>query len=158
MISLSGEETKNGLPITLKLSEFGSRLLADYVARARPLLLKSPTPALFISKSGTRMTRSAMSTQYADFTEREIGYRVNAHLNRHICASAVIKETKGDFVRASKILGHADANTTSVFYADFEAEVAQETWHEILDRERTVDASFVGPLLAGVLARRKAKK
>jgi hypothetical protein len=70
----------------------------------------------------------------------------------------VIKETKGDFVRASKILGHADVETTSIFYADFDAEVAQEAWHDILDKERVVDGPFSGPRLTAALARRKERK
>ncbi len=157
MFFVSGEKTKTGRPNNLKLSKFGSRLVADYVGRARPLL-KSPTPALFISQNGTRKTRATLSTQYAAFTEREIGYRVNAHLNRHICASRVIRETKGDFTRASKILGHADVETTSAFYSDFDSEVAQETWHDMLDRDRSASGSLTGSILAGALARRRIKK
>ncbi len=157
LICIPEEETKNDRAINLKLTKFGSALVADYIARARPLLLKEPTKALFISQTGTRKTRSGLSTQYGNFVEREVGVRINAHLNRHICASGVINETGGDFNRASKILGHGNAETTAIFYTDFEAEIAQKTWLGIVEQGRKDDEMTLGPLLARAIIARRAK-
>ena len=140
------KETKTGKPINLELSMATTALLDDYLVRARPLLQKFPSPAVFLTMNGLRKTAKELSTQYGNFTEYEIGIRITPHFHRHYCATTIVNEG-GDLLTASKLLTHASPQTTASFYAHLERDVAQTRWHDILERLRADDRETLEILL-----------
>ena len=156
LISIPKEEVKNEQAINLSLSLRASAIVADYLERARPLLLKAPRSALFISQNGVPKSPSALTRQYGCFTEREVGIRIHPHFHRHYCATTIVNTVEGGMRVASKILAHKSVETTATFYADLEAGIAQNRWHRILEGLRAEDAVVLETLTGRSFERRKA--
>ena len=155
-ISISKEEVKNEQAINLRLSLRASAIVADYLERGRPLLLKAPTSALFISRNGVPKSPSALTRQYTHFTEREVGIRIHPHFHRHYCATTIVNSLEGGLAVASKILAHKSTVSTASFYAELEMGVAQNRWHRILEGLRTEDAAVLETLTGRSFERRRA--
>ena len=156
LISIPKEEVKNETAINLSLSLRASAIVADYLERGRPLLLKAPTSALFISQNGVPKSPSALTRQYTNFTEHEVGIRIHPHFHRHYCATTIVNSLEGGMSVASKILAHKSLETTATFYADLEAGIAQNRWHRILEGLRAEDAVVLETLTGRSFERRMA--
>lgn len=146
LIFIPAHETKTGKPIDLELSMATTALLDDYLTRARPLLQKVPSAAVFLTMNGLRKASKDLTTQYGNFTEHEIGIRITPHFHRHYCATTIVNEG-GDLLTASKLLTHASPQTTASFYAHLEREVAQTRWQSMLDTLRADDREVLKILL-----------
>jgi hypothetical protein len=136
LIAIPAEEMKSGRPHETMLGEVGSAVLTDYVERVRPVLLKGPCSALFISRHGRPKTRVTLSNQYSAFIHREIGIKVNPHLHRHFAAMNWLNAMPGAYEAISDILGHASTAVTKAFYCGAERRTALQRWHEVLDARR----------------------
>ena len=156
LITIPKEEVKNEQAINLSLSLRASAIVADYLERARPLLLKAPTSALFISQNGVPKSPSALTRQYGCFTEREVGIRIHPHFHRHYCATTIVNTVEGGMRVASKILAHKSPETTATFYAELEMGVAQDRWLRIVEGLMSKDAAVLQTLTGLSLERRRA--
>lgn len=78
-------------------------------------------PALFIGKSGRRLSTRAVQKRVARWaTQQGLGRHVNPHMLRHSFASHLL-ESSSDLRAVQELLGHADISTTQIYtHLDFQ--------------------------------------
>jgi site-specific recombinase XerD len=118
-ISLPGGSTKNNRWIEKRIPNAFNHAIELYLNRARPILMKSPTPdnSLWISsRTGRRFTYKNLGTLISKITFRTLGVDVSPHLFRTAAAStAAVKLPKFPHL-ASALLGHTDPRVTDEHY------------------------------------------
>lgn len=87
----------------------------------RPNWVRENEPALFVTRTGTRMTPSAVRTRLARWAQRRgLGVHVHPHMLRHSFASHVL-QSSGDLRAVQELLGHASIRSTQVYtHLDFQ--------------------------------------
>lgn len=110
-----------------------------YVEHGRPRLVQGAQPALFVNRSGGRLsTRSIQNVVRRSGTQAGILRRVHPHLLRHTFATHMI-EGDADLRVVQHLLGHSSVNTTQIYTS-----VAQRQNAALIDsamlRAREIDA------------------
>ncbi len=78
-------------------------------------LVKINENALFIAKSGTRISHRTVQQRIKDWARKSaIGRNVHPHMLRHSFASHLL-ESSGDLRAVQEMLGHANLSTTQVY-------------------------------------------
>ncbi len=91
--------------------------LRDYLDRGRPQLARGAEAALFLNRSGGRLSaRSIQSIVRAAGTSAAVRQRVHPHLLRHSFATHMLDEG-ADLRIVQQLLGHASADTTQIYTA-----------------------------------------
>lgn len=100
------------------IGRFAREAVAKYLVRARPALLSSTTstPALFLSKRGTRLTRQSAWLVLRKHAETAGFEGVSPHTLRHSFATHLM-EAGVDVRMVQELLGHASVVTTQVYTA-----------------------------------------
>ena len=90
--------------------------LKDYIENARPKLLRRPAEtALFLSRTGRRMTRTALWQRVKTWTRAAgISKGVHPHTLRHSFATHMLSGG-ADLRSVQVMLGHADITTTEIY-------------------------------------------
>lgn len=89
--------------------------LAVYLARARPRLLRTPCPEVFLSKSGKALTRARIWKIVKDCAmQAGINKKVSPHTLRHSFATHLLANG-ADLRIIQEMLGHADISTTEIY-------------------------------------------
>ena len=91
--------------------------LRDYLERGRPQLARGAQAALFLNRSGGRLSaRSIQSMVRAAGSAAAVRQRVHPHLLRHSFATHMLDEG-ADLRIVQQLLGHASADTTQIYTA-----------------------------------------
>jgi site-specific recombinase XerD len=116
-------EGKGGKTRIVPTGEPALRAIERYLARARPALLTGDgEPALFISKSGRRLSTSDVRRRLRVWAQRASGVAdagggvagVSPHALRHSFATHLL-ENGADLRSIQELLGHASISTTQVY-------------------------------------------
>ena len=91
--------------------------LIAYLDRGRPQLARGAEPALFLNRSGRRLSvRSIQEIVRRVGVEAAIAQRVHPHLLRHTFATHML-DADADLRIVQELLGHASADTTQIYTA-----------------------------------------
>jgi site-specific recombinase XerD len=104
-------EGKGGRTRFVPVGEHAWRALDRYLARGRPALEAGESPALFISKSGRRLSTSDVRRRLK-LQARRIG--ISPHTLRHSFATHLL-EGGADLRTIQELLGHASISTTQTY-------------------------------------------
>lgn len=131
----SEEETKTGAPVHSILPRRLVAPLEEYLSEFRPALVRDSDPGtLFLNRVGQPMDKCTMTLLVSELTLRYGGRRVTPHRFRDIVAFAWLREHAHDYLTLSKLLWHADVNTTLKIYGsrfnESSAICAMESWLE----------------------------
>jgi integrase/recombinase XerC/integrase/recombinase XerD len=108
---------KGGRTRVVPAGEAAWRALERYVQRARPKLASRtrPDPALFLSKTGRRLSTSDVRRRLAISTRRVAADAgVSPHTLRHSFATHLL-EGGADLRTIQELLGHASLSTTQTY-------------------------------------------
>jgi integrase/recombinase XerC len=113
-------EGKGGKTRLVPLGEHARQALERYLAKARPVLQTGDgDPALFLSKSGRRLSTSDVRRQLSGWTRRAVARspalaRAHPHALRHSFATHLL-DGGADLRAIQELLGHATISTTQVY-------------------------------------------
>jgi integrase/recombinase XerC/integrase/recombinase XerD len=119
-VDFDGEEVrvegKGSKTRFVPVGEPALRAVARYVERARPALQNGDdTPALFLSKSGRRLSTSDVRRRLRAWTRHaEVQGGVSPHTLRHSFATHLL-EGGADLRAIQELLGHASISTTQIY-------------------------------------------
>jgi site-specific recombinase XerD len=119
-VDFDGEELrvegKGGKTRILPSGEPALKAVARYLERARPALATGDgEPALFLSKSGRRLSTSDVRRRLRAWTRRaEVQGGVSPHTLRHSFATHLL-EGGADLRAIQELLGHASISTTQIY-------------------------------------------
>jgi integrase/recombinase XerC/integrase/recombinase XerD len=113
-------EGKGGKTRLVPLGEHARQALERYLTKARPLLETADgDPALFLSKSGRRLSTSDVRRRLAGWTRRAVARspalaKAHPHALRHSFATHLL-DGGADLRAIQELLGHATISTTQVY-------------------------------------------
>jgi integrase/recombinase XerD len=107
---------KGGKERVVPVGEYALAALQSYLAHGRPRLLKGkPTTALFLNRSGKRISRQGFWKILKGYGQRTgVSRKVTPHMLRHSFATHLL-EGGGDLRAIQELLGHADISTTQIY-------------------------------------------
>ena len=126
-VVLPAEEVKNEQPLQFELPDDTADLLSWYCVEYRPLLVATPTSALFPSRYGEQKERDHFGTQITRRVQKYLGLPINPHLFRHLAAKIYLDRHPGAYGLICRLLGHKSVATTMAFYSG--TETASATRH-----------------------------
>jgi site-specific recombinase XerD len=112
-------EGKGGKTRLVPVGEHALAALERYLARARPLLRTGEENALFLSKSGRRLSTSDVRRRLSGWTRHAMARspalsRAHPHALRHSFATHLL-DGGADLRAIQEMLGHATISTTQVY-------------------------------------------
>jgi integrase/recombinase XerC len=111
---------KGGKTRKVPVGRYALQALAAW-GKVRNNLAGPDEPALFVSRSGRRISTRAVQARLRDWAVKQgLAMHVHPHMLRHSFASHIL-ESSGDLRAVQELLGHADISTTQVYtHLDFQ--------------------------------------
>ena len=118
LVTVTGKRGKTRI---VPVGEPALRALADWLAVRPGWLRDVAEPALFLTRSGGRLSSEAMRGRLARLAQVSgLGVHVHPHMLRHSFASHVL-QSSGDLRAVQELLGHASIRSTQVYtHLDFQ--------------------------------------
>jgi integrase len=132
LITIPGNEVKNGEPIELPLPERSVRLLEIYRARILPLFGQTGSLFLFPGRNGAK-AEVTLGSQITRLLQRELGVRLSPHQFRHLVGYIYLLRHPNGHEVIRRMLGHRDIRTTIKFYAGMEMAEAARHYEAVLE-------------------------
>lgn len=129
-ITIPTPEVKNSVDLHHFLPPESVAVVRLYVERFRPLLMKTPTEALFPGDVAGFMTPNSLGRLVRLGLKRHLGVDFNAHLFRHFACMNHLREHPGDYETLRRLCGHKRLDTTVNFYAGTETKAAIQRFHD----------------------------
>jgi len=113
LVRISGKGAKERL---VPLGEWALEWLNRYLREARPVLLKTPCDAVFLTRFGSAMTRQMFwnTIKHHALTAGIDPTRISPHTLRHAFATHLLNHG-ADLRVVQLLLGHADISTTQIY-------------------------------------------
>jgi integrase len=132
LITIPGDEVKNGEAIELPLPERSARLLELYRARVLPVLCQTGGLVLFPGQDGAK-TEVTLGRQISELLRRELGVQLSPHQFRHLVGYIYLLRHPDGHEVVRRMLGHRDIRTTIKFYAGMEMAEAARHYEAVLE-------------------------
>ena len=118
LVTVTGKGAKTR---TVPVGKLAIAALEHWLERRRDCARAMHTPALFVTRRGTRISVRAVQKRLAQHgRERQLAQRLHPHMLRHSFASHVL-ESSGDLRSVQEMLGHANLSTTQIYtHLDFQ--------------------------------------
>ena len=124
VIHLHGKGDKERI---VPLGSHARQAIDAYLVRARPVLSKGTTPALFLNTRGGALSRQSAWAVLKTAAQRvDLGKSISPHTLRHSFATHLL-EGGADVRTVQELLGHSSVTTTQI-YTHVTADSLREVW------------------------------
>lgn len=137
-LRFDGTAMKNGRDFLAELPDHVADLVAWYCREHRPLLLRTPSNALFPGEGGGHKQTNTLGRQIGDRVEAYLGFPVNPHLFRHVAAKLYLDQRPGEYGLVSRLLNHKSVATTMNAYTGAETISAVRHYQDVIAHGRRV--------------------
>lgn len=132
-LNLTQETTSDHRPSIFALSASTQKIFNIYVNIYQPLMAKSATHKIFISRTGKEKTPAALSAQIKEFISTNLGHKLTPANFRHLAAFIYYQNNPNDYETIKQFLGHASVLITMELYAYFDDILAARRYDKFLD-------------------------
>jgi len=115
LISIPGDEVKNGRDLAYELTNEAVKLYELYLGQHRPTLVVAQSDYLFPAQDGGPKRAHTLSSLISDTIKAETGLIIHAHLFRSIAGKIHLMINPGDFGTVSHAIGDSLATTMKVY-------------------------------------------
>ena len=116
--------------------------LREYMETSRPTFCKTPSPLLFVSKNGRKITFGNLGDIIKKYVHRVGLNHITPHTFRHACATHLLKNG-ADTRYVQELLGHSDLSSTQI-YTKVDISMLKEAHRKFHPREKDEDYASSG--------------
>ena len=121
-VNLENDERSRFIP----MGRAAVRAMEEYLKKARPMLQKDDSPALFLNFSGKRLSRQGVWKVLKEYCEKAgLSERVTPHTLRHSFATHLL-QNGADITLIQEMLGNSDDAYTRIYLDIKENRIAEE--------------------------------
>lgn len=100
---------------TFTMSDQLENAISSWINDRKLICQDNTQEALFLSKSGTRISQKALSDIVSKYTREALGYPVTPHKLRAAFANIMLEKTNANIYIVQQLLGHSRTDTTKIY-------------------------------------------